>query len=99
MKLYRVKQGTKGKVIRLINGAVQDWTTTKDLSFVDTVIDPVRYHNQRSKAVAGEPEHLQPLFVELAQQGYSVFYPSMYAARDSFQFALVVKYDDVSILA
>ena len=85
MKLYRVKEGTKGK---LISGeTVTDWTVRKDLSFTETVADPISYHNRPADTT-------NTLHVKLVQQGYALF-----ASDNNPKFVLAVQYEDVGVLA
>ncbi len=88
MKLYIVRQGTKGFLIDTHNDEtpVSEWRTRKECDFTETVIDPIRLHNH-----PGE-EHRTHL-VELAKDGYAVF-----ADWDNPRYMLAVKYDQVNIL-
>ena len=87
MKLYRIKEGTTGKLIRVADENIREWTVRKDLSFMDTIIDPVRYHNR-----PGDVDN--PLYNKLAQQGYALF------SKDGDpRYVLAVQYEDVNILA
>lgn len=87
MKLYRIKEGTVGKIIDQVDDMVKDWTVTKDLSFTDTVTDPVRYHNRPADTT-------NTLHVKLVQQGYALF-----VAPARPRYVLAVQYEDVGILA
>lgn len=87
MKLYRIKTGTEGKLIRVADEDIQDWTVRKDLSFMDTIIDPVRYHNR-----PGDVDN--PLYNKMAQQGYALF-----SNANDPRYVLAVQYEDVNILA
>jgi len=86
VKLYRVKTGTKGKLIRVADEDIRDWTVRKDLSFMDTIIDPVRYHNRPG-------DHDNVLYNKMAQQGYALF-----SNATDPRYILAVLYDDISIL-
>ena len=87
MKLYRVMQGTQGKVINQA-GVSQPWTVSKNLSFWDTQIDPVRLRNQ------GETAHNNSQFVQLAKDGFAVF-----CDLTNPKYYLAVPYDQVRIVA
>lgn len=87
MKLYRIKKGTAGKLIDTKEDAVNDWTVSKDLSFMDTVADPIRYHNRPADIT-------DPLHVKLVQQGYAIFIDSV-----STRYLLAVQYERVGVLA
>lgn len=87
MKLYRIKSGTKGKVIDRKETSIKDWTVTKDLNFMDTVADPIRYHNRPADIT-------DPLHVKLVQQGYALF-----VDPKTPRYILAVQYEDVGVLA
>lgn len=93
MKLYSVAKGTNGKLIKQepnANVEVRDWTTRKDLSFVETLLDPVRLHNNR-----GAYDH-SSMAVKLVAQGYALF-----GGEDgndaSALYVLAVPYDEVRV--
>ena len=88
LKLYRVRKGTEGKLISLSpSPTVRDWTVRKDLTFMHTITDPVRYHNRPDEVT--NPTHL-----ELVKQGYALF-----ASSDNPNYVLAVSYNKVGVLA
>ena len=92
MKLYRIKKGTIGKIIRVADEDIREWVVRKDLSFMDTIIDPVRYHNN-----PGAVDNA--LYNKLAQQGWALFSQSHSQTNANPRYVLAVQYDDVNILA
>lgn len=88
MKLYTVRPGTRGFVVdtEAVKGNTRAWTTTKKCEFSDTVIDPIRFHNQPTAVK-------EPHLIALAMEGYAVF-----ADYDNPRWLLAVKYDECEIL-
>lgn len=95
MKLYKIAKGTAGKLITQLPGVdpqVQDWNTTKDLEFTETLLDPIRLHNNRA-----DYDHTS-LAVKLVMKGYA-----LYGGEDGYdpnaKYILAVPYDNVDVLA
>jgi hypothetical protein len=89
VKLYRVTKGTTGKLIKVgadTQPEIKDWTVRKDLTFMDTIIDPVMYHNR-----PGDFE--DPLHIAMVQGGYALF-----ANASNPRYILAVQYEDVGVL-
>lgn len=87
MKAYKVPKGTKGKLIvqEEFSVEVRDWVVRKDLTFDDTIVDPVRFHNHPGDYDSGS------LAVELVLKGYSLF-----GEQDS-RYVLAVPYENVTV--
>ena len=84
MKMYSIKKGTKSIVLNKTGKKAMNFSTTKDLEFFDTVIDPIRFANQ----------HTSPTnqFEELASKGYAIF-----CAEDYDDIFLAVEYNLVKV--
>ena len=100
MKMYSVKKGTRSIVIRgegpglTGKGLIRyddgtPYTTTKNLDFFDTVVDPIRLHNMK----AGDMRSIPRLFLQLAEVGYAIF-----RDEDRPEYLLAVAYDDVEVM-
>ena len=99
MKLYSVKKGTDAVVFKILektklgssNGHLirwssgQDYVTSKDLAFFDTVVDPIRVANKNVSGVA-------QIFVTMANYGYSVF-----VNPDTPDWAIAVPFSKVKV--
>lgn len=88
MKVYIVKDGTKGKLIdtKIASNRIMDWTVRGEHSFTETVIDPIRLHNHPDETHDAE-------LIELAQDGYAVF-----AHEINNRFLLAVKWNNIELL-
>ena len=89
MKLYRIKKGTQGALITdEADGTVSHkvWTVRQDLAFTETVIDPIRLHNNPGE-MEGTVEH------QFAIGGCAVF-----VDFDKPQYRLAVSYNDVEVV-
>lgn len=94
MKLYEIPKGTEGKlIIQEPNGVeVREWITRKDLAFSETLLDPVRLHNNR-----GAYDH-SSLAVKLVYHGYALFAGS-FGNVASAKYVLAVPYDEVHVMS
>lgn len=96
MKMYSVVKGTQGLVFdesNMDNLKHIEFKTTKDLSFFDTVIDPVRYANIQAGHTPVSPDRVPTMYEALASAGYAVF-----RDFDKPGYALAVLYTDVEIM-
>lgn len=92
MHAYLVARGTDGKMIDQTGKqpATKDWTTRRNLFFTETIVDPIRYHNNRGNI--SWPPHLE----KLAQRGYTVF-GGHDGGDASAKYLLAVPYGDVTV--
>ena len=95
MKCYQVAKGTKGLVVGPHNGPdgeieARDWVTRQDLTFTETLIDPIRLFNN-----PGDYD-FSTRAVQLAQRGYILFGGP---GGDDWNamWVLAVLYDDVKV--
>ena len=99
MKMYSIKKGTRSIVFRGEGPGITGkgliryddgtpFTTTKDLDFFDTVVDPIRLHNMK----AGEMLSIAGIFIQLAEVGYAIF-----RDEDRPEYLLAVDYDEVRV--
>jgi len=99
MKMYSIEKGTRSIVFRGEGPGITGkgliryddgtpFTTTKNLDFFDTVIDPIRLRNMN----AGEMLSVAGIMCQLAEVGYAIF-----RSEDSPAFFLAVPYDDVKV--
>jgi len=88
MKVYIVKDRTKGKLIDTQTNVnrISNWTVRGEHNFTETVIDPIRYHNRPDETNDVE-------LIRLVQDGYVVF-----ASEKNNRFLLAVKWNDIEIL-
>lgn len=89
MKLYTVKNGTKGKLIdtqAFDASRITDWTVRGEHDFTETIIDPIRLRNHPDEIKDG-------YLILLAATGYAVF-----ASEDNTRYMLAVKYNQVEIM-
>ena len=96
MKLYIIKEGTRGRVITRTPGnasTISNWITTRKLRYGDNelVIDPIRVFNNLNNP---NDEDTTVCSFGLAMEGYSVFTP---AGTDG-KYSLAVKYEDVEVV-
>ncbi len=94
MKMYSIPVGTQGKVLIQEPNAdikMSDWTTRKDLTFSETILDPVRLHNNR-----GAYDH-SSVAVKLVSQGFALFGGEMGNDADA-KHILAVPYDQVKVV-
>jgi len=69
--MYTIPKGTKACVMNeeLAEGNFSKaFTTTKELSFFDTVVDPIRIHNSLANQL-GHPK----IYNDLAKVGFAIF--------------------------
>jgi len=97
MKFYEISKGTKCLLLKdpiapvkiMAHGGywdTADFVTTKDLTFFDVVIDPVRIYNQTSGF--GPSDTLY----KLADRGYMIF-----QSDDNADYLLAVPYASVNV--
>jgi hypothetical protein len=104
MKLYSIKKGERvlvitgtelatglgsrnsGSVVKYDTGRV--FNTTRDLSFTETVIDPIKIHNSLANQL-GHPK----IFNDLAKVGYALF-----RSEDKPLYILAVEYKHVEVV-
>lgn len=90
MKLYTIPKGTEAVLMtRHEDGSVTQspWKARTDLSFTDTVIDPIRIMNQSYDS--------RSFGFQLAKKGYAIFVDE---PGQPNKYALAVKYDMVTVL-
>lgn len=98
MKVYRIKQGTEGKLITQIpnkNINTKDWTTTKDLFFDHPVLDAIGYSNVVLYAKPSDNVK-DIMFTRLIQNGYSLFSKS---GKAEDKYILAIRTNNVEVLA
>ncbi len=88
MKVYTVKDGTKGKLIdtQISTNRSLNWTVRGEHNFTETVIDPIRLHNHPN-----EKHDIE--LIELARNGYAIF-----VSEKNNRFLLAVKWNDIELL-
>lgn len=101
MKLYSIAKGTESVVFKILEKTAigtghivrwsdgQDYVTSKDLAFFDTLVDPIRLTNWK----AGDAFRVPPVFVTMANNGYSVF-----VNPDTPDWAIAVPYNQVEVV-
>lgn len=94
MKIYTIPHGTTGKVITQCQDAptasVEDWITRRELTFTESVVDPISHHNNRGNP--NVPEYLK----RYAEQGYAIYGGSV--GNDvAATYLFAVQYDKVLV--
>lgn len=94
MKMYKIAKGTKSILIdekspdRVGQPGSRKWKTRKELSFFDTVTDPIRISNSLDSQLS-----CLQIYANLAKVGYAIFRDA-----DNPRYTLAVLYTDVEVL-
>lgn len=89
MHLYKIKRGTRGRLIKMEDQSVKDWVVRTDLSFVETVTDPIKYHNGKVVDVKA--------MNDAAGAGMAVF-GGEYGCENGQDYYLAVPYNQIEVL-
>ena len=91
MKMYTIPKGTDACVM-IEEGCEgirsKSHITTKELTFFDTVMDPIRIHNQNTVSRL----HNKKIYCDLAHVGYAVF-----RDLDNPKYTIAVEYKLVEV--
>jgi len=89
MHLYKIPKGVMGYLYNTEDGSLKPWVTRRELSYVGTVIDPVKLHNGQLTD--------DRVINEQATNGYAVF-GGEYGCNNGEKYYLSVPYRTIKVL-
>lgn len=88
MHMYKIPRGTRAVLYTVATNATTPWIVRKDLSFIETVIDPIKSRNGQLVDIKAMNTY--------ADKGWAVF-GSTYGCERGEPYYLFVQYSDIKV--